>query len=59
MAELTHFDAQGKAHMVDVSDKAVTDRLAVAEGYIRMKPETLEPSRKAAPKKVTSSPSRG
>ncbi len=42
MAELTHFDAQGKAHMVDVSDKAVTDRLAVAEGYIKMKPETLE-----------------
>ncbi len=42
MAELTHFDAQGKAHMVDVSDKAVTDRLAVAEGYIKMNPETLE-----------------
>jgi cyclic pyranopterin phosphate synthase len=41
MADLTHFDAKGQAHMVDVSDKAVTDRLAVAEGFIRMRPETL------------------
>ncbi|WP_171167956.1 cyclic pyranopterin monophosphate synthase MoaC [Ruegeria sp. HKCCA0370] len=39
---LTHFDAQGQAHMVDVSDKEVTDRVAVAEGYIRMAPETFE-----------------
>ncbi len=42
MSGLTHFDASGQAHMVDVSDKEVTDRLAVAEGYIRMTPETLE-----------------
>ena len=41
MAELTHFDADGQAHMVDVSDKAVTDRIAVAEGWVRMRPETL------------------
>ena len=41
MAELTHFDAKGEAHMVDVSGKAVTDRLAVAEGFVRMTPETL------------------
>lgn len=41
MADLTHFDAKGDAHMVDVSDKAVTDRLAVAEGFVRMTPETL------------------
>jgi cyclic pyranopterin monophosphate synthase len=41
MAELTHFDAAGQAHMVDVSDKAVTDRVAVAEGWVRMRPETL------------------
>lgn len=41
MADLTHFDAKGQAHMVDVSDKEITDRLAVAEGYIRMTPETL------------------
>ena len=39
---LTHFDAQGQAHMVDVSDKAHTDRVAVAEGAVVMRPETLE-----------------
>ncbi|MCK0143280.1 cyclic pyranopterin monophosphate synthase MoaC [Aliiroseovarius sp. F20344] len=38
---LTHFDADGQAHMVDVSDKAVTDRIALAEGFVKMKPETL------------------
>lgn len=41
MAELTHFDAKGDAHMVDVSDKDVTSRVAVAEGAVRMAPETL------------------
>jgi cyclic pyranopterin phosphate synthase len=39
--KLSHFDASGQAHMVDVSDKAITDRIAVAEGYIVMTPETL------------------
>ncbi len=39
---LTHFDAEGKAHMVDVSDKEVTDRIAVAEGYISMARETFD-----------------
>ncbi len=39
---LTHFDAQGQAHMVDVSDKAVTDRVAVAAGHIRMMQETFD-----------------
>lgn len=38
---LTHFDAEGHAHMVDVSDKAVTDRVAIAESFVRMRPETL------------------
>lgn len=38
---LTHFDAQGRAHMVDVSDKPATARTAVAEGHIRMAPDTL------------------
>lgn len=38
---LTHFDGQGNAHMVDVGGKAVTDRLAVAEGAVRMAAETL------------------
>ena len=38
---LTHIDAAGEAHMVDVSGKAETVRIATAEGYIRMSPETL------------------
>jgi cyclic pyranopterin phosphate synthase len=38
---LTHFDAAGQAHMVDVGAKAETHRIAVANGSIRMKPETL------------------
>ena len=38
---LTHFDERGQAWMVDVGAKAETDRRAVAEGAIRMKPETL------------------
>ncbi|RYH10156.1 cyclic pyranopterin monophosphate synthase MoaC [Tropicimonas sp. IMCC6043] len=38
---LTHFDKAGQAHMVDVSGKDVTARLAVAEGWVRMRPETL------------------
>ncbi len=39
---LTHVDADGRARMVDVSDKKVTSRRAVAEGQIVMSPETLE-----------------
>jgi cyclic pyranopterin phosphate synthase len=39
--ELTHFDAAGQAHMVDVGSKNDTHRIAVATGTIRMKPETL------------------
>ena len=38
---LTHFDAQGQAHMVDVSAKASTHRVAAAEGHITMEPATL------------------
>lgn len=38
---LSHFDAAGQAHMVDVSAKAVTERVAVAEGRVVMAPETL------------------
>ncbi len=41
MSRLTHIDDQGRARMVDVSEKAVTAREAVAEGFVRMKPETL------------------
>ncbi|WP_282151297.1 cyclic pyranopterin monophosphate synthase MoaC [Ruegeria atlantica] len=39
---LTHFDAQGQAHMVDVSDKEVTDRVAVAAGHIKMAQDTFD-----------------
>jgi cyclic pyranopterin phosphate synthase len=39
---LTHIDASGKADMVDVGDKAETVRIALAEGCIRMAPETLD-----------------
>lgn len=41
MSELTHFDATGNAHMVDVSDKPVSARVATAKGHIRMATETL------------------
>lgn len=41
MAELTHFDNQGNARMVNVSAKEETERTAVAEAYVSMKPETL------------------
>jgi len=41
MAKLTHFDDSGAAHMVDVSDKEITSRIAVAEGRITMAAETL------------------
>ena len=39
--KLTHIDESGRARMVDVSDKAVTTREAMAEGFLRMSPETL------------------
>ena len=39
---LTHFDQKGDAHMVDVSDKAVTSRIATAEGHVTMAQETFE-----------------
>ena len=38
---LSHFDASGRAHMVDVSDKEVTARIAVAEGHVTMRPDVL------------------
>ena len=38
---LSHFDEKGQAHMVDVSGKPVTDRIAVARGAVRMSAETL------------------
>jgi indole-3-glycerol phosphate synthase len=41
LPDLTHIDAEGRAQMVDVSDKAETDRVAVAGARVVMKPETL------------------
>ena len=42
MSKLSHFNEAGEAHMVDVGDKAITQRLAVADGVIIMRPETLK-----------------
>ena len=39
---LTHINDQGRARMVDVSEKAITHRIAVADGSIYMQPETLQ-----------------
>jgi cyclic pyranopterin monophosphate synthase len=41
MSSLTHFDAQGQAHMVDVAGKSHTHRKGIAQGRILMKPETF------------------
>ena len=41
MAGLSHFDGEGRAHMVDVSDKPVTSRTAIAQGHIKMTADTL------------------
>ena len=42
MAQLSHLDEKGRARMVDVSEKEVTSRIALARGTIHMRPETLE-----------------
>jgi len=41
MTKLTHFNQSGEAHMVDVGQKAITQRIAVTTGYIEMLPSTL------------------
>jgi cyclic pyranopterin phosphate synthase len=51
MAPLTHFDAQGQAHMVDVGSKPATHRVAVAAGRIEMQAATLELVQSGAAKK--------
>ena len=48
---LTHFDAQGQAHMVDVGAKPATRRVAIASGRIEMQPETLALIESGAAKK--------
>jgi cyclic pyranopterin phosphate synthase len=42
VSKLTHIDETGRARMVDVSDKAATAREALAQGFVRMSPETLK-----------------
>ncbi|TGS58449.1 cyclic pyranopterin monophosphate synthase MoaC, partial [Mesorhizobium sp. M1C.F.Ca.ET.176.01.1.1] len=42
MPALTHLGAKGEANMVDVGDRAETTRTAIAEGFVTMRPETLE-----------------
>jgi cyclic pyranopterin phosphate synthase len=51
MTQLTHFNAAGEAHMVDVGAKQETQRLAIAEGRILMQAETLELIRSGGHKK--------
>jgi cyclic pyranopterin monophosphate synthase len=51
MSRLTHFNAAGEAHMVDVGDKPVTARVAVATGRIRMLPATFALVRDGTAKK--------
>ena len=50
-APLTHFDAAGRATMVDVGDKPITHRVAVASGRITMQPATFERVRSGTAKK--------
>ena len=42
MSKLTHFNKEGEAHMVNVGEKPVSHRIAVADGRIRMQSETLK-----------------
>ena len=51
MSRLSHLDETGAAHMVDVGDKPLTKREAVASGHVRMAPETLDIIRKGDAKK--------
>jgi cyclic pyranopterin monophosphate synthase len=48
---MTHFDEAGRARMVDISGKPITERMAKASGLIRMKRETLETIRSGSAKK--------
>jgi len=51
MTRLTHLDADGAAHMVDVGDKAVTSRRAIASGHIAIAADALQAIRDGAAKK--------
>lgn len=49
--QLSHLDSKGEAHMVDVGDKAITQRSAMAESFVIMLPATLELIQQGGPKK--------
>ena len=51
MSGLTHFNREGEAHMVDVGEKEITHRVAIAEGTIHMQPQTLGLIQKGGHKK--------
>ncbi len=51
MSKLTHFDHDGRANMVDVSHKDISDRTAIAGGYVKMSPETLKVVKQGQAKK--------
>ena len=51
MGELTHFNDENRARMVDVTDKPCTQRSAIAEGFVHMRPETLSLIREGGIKK--------
>lgn len=51
MSKLTHLNERGEARMVDVSEKEVTSRIAIAEGFVAMTPETLALIEKGEAKK--------
>ncbi len=53
--KLTHFDDKGKARMVDVTKKAVTQRIAIATGSVVMKPATLRIVREGKRRRATCS----
>ena len=59
MTELTHLDARGQAHMVDVGAKAETAREAIATGRVSMQPETLRLLQAGDPSTGRSTGSRG
>ncbi len=53
MGEFTHFDSSGSAVMVDVSDKEITERTAVAKGRIRVSEEVFRKIREGTMKRET------
>ena len=51
LMKMTHLDEKGQAHIVDISQKSVTERVAIASGTVKMQPETLNLIRSGEVKK--------